>query len=49
MVARSFSSQSVKSRCSVNAMAGSPCAIARSQALRIVEEVGVSHDHPVWT
>jgi hypothetical protein len=33
----------------VKAMAGSPCATARSQARRIVEESWVSHDHLVCT
>ena len=41
--------QTVKSRCSVNAIAGSPSATARSQARRIVEESAVSHDQWVCT
>src|SRR3954464_13947016 len=48
-VARSSGSQTVKSRCSVKAIAGSPSATARSQARRMVEESWVSHDHRVCT
>src|SRR4051794_17496575 len=49
VVARSSACQTVKSRCSVKAMAGSPSAIARSQALIIEAESAVSHDHSVCT
>src|SRR5215218_2896731 len=48
-LARSSGSQTVKSRCSVNAIAGSPSWTARSHARRIVEESAVSHDQWVWT
>src|SRR3954452_22846072 len=49
VVERSSACQTVKSRCSVKAMAGSPSAIARSQALIIEAESAVSHDHSVCT
>src|SRR3954464_4911131 len=49
VVARSSACQTVKSRCSVNAMAGSPSATARVQALIIEAESAVSHDHSVCT
>src|SRR5829696_8163535 len=48
-VARSSGSQTVKSRCSVKAIAGSPSLTARSQARRMVEESDVSQDQWVWT
>ena len=48
-VAASSSCQTVKSRCSVKAMAGRPSSTACSQARRIVEESAVSHDQWVWT
>src|SRR5215212_7026926 len=48
-VARSSGSQTVKSRCSVKAIAGSPSWTARSHARRIVEESAVSHDQWVCT
>src|SRR3954471_16394625 len=49
VVARSSSCQTVKSRCSVKAIAGSPSATARVQALIIDAESAVSHDHSVCT
>src|ERR671913_1963567 len=48
-VARSSGSQTVKSRCSVKAIAGRPSLTARSQARRMVEESDVSQDQWVWT
>src|SRR3954447_14226649 len=49
VVARSSACQTVKSRCSVKAMAGSPSATARVQAAIIEAESAVSHDHSVCT
>src|SRR3954469_18520365 len=49
VVARSSACQSVKSRCSVKAIAGRPSATARWQALTIDAESAVSHDHSVCT